>query len=179
MANDDFLYVDVLGDRNLLRNIDQMPDIVRAILLEKVKSWTEKLKEKVEENIHERLNKSSKPKIYSGSPKHLADSVEVEIIEDGMKIDGRIYIAGVPYARIQDEGGATPPHMIYPTKSKVLAFLAASGDKMFATRVAHPGGHVPASRYMKDAFREMGPEISRGVKLSVVQGIRAKMRSGR
>lgn len=179
MAGSDFLYIDVLGDRNLLRNLDRMPDVVRAILLEKVRSWTERLRDQVEENIHARLNKTSKPKIYSGSPKHLAESVEVEIIEDGIKIDGRVFIAGIPYARIQDEGGAIPPHMIYPQKSKVLAFFAASGDKVFATHVAHPGGQIPASRFMKDAFRDMGPEISRGIKTSVVQGIRAHMRTGR
>lgn len=168
MASDDFLYLDVLGDRNLLRNIDQMPDTVRAILLDKVEHWTNELADAVRENIESR---------FKNGGARMKEDVQVEIIEDGLRIDGRVFIAGNSHARIQEEGGQTPPHMIYPTKGKVLAFMSATGEKVFATRVFHPGGQIPAKHFMKDAFREKGPQISRGIKNAVVQGIRAKMRA--
>jgi hypothetical protein len=167
MAQDDFLYVEVIGERNLLRNIDRMPDTVRAILLEKAKIWTNKLMERVIENITARL------KSKSG---RLLEGVKMEIVENGVRIDGRVYIEGVPYARAQEEGASTPPHMIYPKNGKILAFMAASGHKVFASRVFHPGGQVLGQHFMKDALRSMGPEISRGVKTSVVEGIRRNMR---
>lgn len=168
MATEDFLSVEVIGDRNLLRNLDQMPDIVRVILSQKVKTWTEKLADKVRENIESRLNR------HTGK---LLGSVKTKYTNRGkLQVEGQVYIAGVPYAEAQEEGATTPPHMIYPTKAKVLAFIASSGDKMFAMHVFHPGAQIPAEHFMKDAYREMGPEISRGIKTAVVQGIRAKMR---
>ena len=169
MATNDFLYVDVLGDRNLLRNLDQMPDMVRAILLDKVAKFTEQVADDVRSNIMERLNAKTG---------NLLAGVKTELRTEGVRIDGRVYIEGSPHAMAQEKGAVTPPHMIYPRNGKVLAFMAATGHKVFATRVFHPGGQIPAQHFMKDAYRSNGPEISRGIKNAVVQGIRAKMRQG-
>lgn len=167
MADDDFLYVDVLGDTNLLRNIDQMPDVVRAIVLDKVEVWTAQLEQDVRDKITSRLKEQS-GKLLSG--------LDSEVIEEGKRIQGRVFIHGVPYAKPQEEGATVGPHMIYPNKGKVLAFLGGTGQKIFATRVSHPGGHIPAHHFMKDAFRERGPQFSRAVKKAIVDGLRAKMR---
>ncbi len=169
MATSDFLYVDVVGDRNLIRNLDQMPDTVRAILLDKVARFTEKVADDVRSNIMERLN-SKTGQLLAG--------VKTELLTEGIRVEGRVYIEGSPHAMAQEKGAVTSPHMIYPRNGKVLAFLAATGNKIFATRVFHPGGQIPAQHFMKDAFRANGPEISRGIKNAVVQGIRAKMRQG-
>jgi hypothetical protein len=169
MATSDFLYVDVLGDRNLLRNLDQMPDTVRAILLDKVAKYTEQIADDVRDNIINRLNQKTG---------QLLAGVKTELRTEGVRIDGRVYIAGSPHAMVQEKGAVTPPHMIFPRNGKVLAFLGATGHKVFATRVFHPGGQIPAHHFLKDAFRANGPAISRGIKNAVVQGIRAKMRQG-
>lgn len=167
MAGDDFLYLNVLGDTNLLRNLDQMPDTVRAILLDKVEHWTDELERDVGDNIDARL-KSKSGKLRGG--------LGSEVREDGKRIIGRVFIQGVPHARPQEEGANIGPHMIYPSKARVLAFIGYEGKKIFATRVSHPGAHIPAHRFMKDAFRDKGPEIARGVKRAVIDGIRANMR---
>jgi len=169
MATSDFLYVDVLGDRNLLRNLDQMPDIVRAILLDKVRGFVEDVADDVRANIMARLNSKTG---------NLLAGVKTELRTEGVRIDGRVYIAGAAHAMVQEKGAVTPPHMIYPRNGKVLAFMGATGQKVFATRVFHPGGQIPGQHFMKDAFRASGPDISRGIKNAVVQGIRAKMRQG-
>jgi hypothetical protein len=167
MATDDFLYMDVLGERTLTRNLDQMPDTVRAILLDKVSRWTSDIADEVRANIMARLNQKS------GS---LLAGVKTEITTEGLRVEGRVYIEGIPHARAQEKGAAIRPHTILPRNAKVMAFFAASGQKVFATRVFHPGGQIPPTHFMKDAFRDKGPEISRGLKNAIVQGIRAKMR---
>jgi len=167
---EDLYYLDIIGERRILDNLDRMPDVVRQILIEKVRSWVEALRDKVESNILEKFKESTG---------RLLDSIDVEIIDDGVRVDGRVFSSGVPYAKAQEEGSVIPPHLILPTTGKVLAFAAATGEKVFATRVSHPGGQIVGKHYMKDAYREMGPEISRGIKNSVVQGIRANMRAGR
>lgn len=175
----DLLSLTLLGDRNLIRNLETMPDTVRAILLEKTRILTEDLARRVEENIETRLNKNKNEKAYSGSPKHMKDAVETFVDDDGNRVEGTVYIDNIPYARAQEKGANIPAHVIYPRRAKVLAFIAASGDKVVASRVFHPGAVIPPSRFMADAYREMGPIISKEIKKAVVQGIRAQMRSGR
>lgn len=167
----DFLSLEIMGERELLRNLNQMPDTVRTILADKARLWTEKTQQKVQDNIRERFKEGGSGKLLEG--------VEMEVVQDGVRVEGRVFIAGVPYARAQEDGALTPPHMIYPRNGKLLAFIGATGDKVFATRVFHPGGQIRGKHYMKDAYREMAPQISRGIKNAVVQGIRASMRSGR
>lgn len=166
---DDFLFVNLLNDRKLLRNIEDIPDVVRRVLVEKVKFWTEGLRDQVVSNIQSRLNtKSGK----------LAQNVQVEVIQDGIRFEGRVYIAGVPYAIAQDKGAVTPAHIIRPRNAKVLAFIAATGDKVFAARVFHPGGIIPPTYYMRDAYRFMSPKVTRGLRYQIVEKIRNKMRGG-
>lgn len=169
MATDDFLYLNVLGQSNLLRNMDQLPDVVRELLLEKAEGWAVELEEDVAENIQSRLKERS-GKLLAGLGR--------EVKQQGKMILARVFIRGVPYAAAQEKGAQTPPHMIFPNKARVLAFYGHEGKKVFATRVSHPGGRIPAQHFMKDAFRERGPEIARGTKKAVLNGIRAHMRRG-
>lgn len=177
MAGEDFLSVDLTGDRKLLQGFDEMPDTVRAVLQKKVELWVHRLRDMVEENIRTRLIKTlGRPKIFSGSDRHLADSVQVEILESGLKINGRVYIAGIPYAVAQERGGHTPPHLILPKRARLLAFIAASGDKVFATQVFHPGGVIPPSYFMRDAYRVMSPKVTDGLYYELVRKVRERMR---
>lgn len=166
---DDFLFVDLVGDRKLLRNIEEIPDTVRRLVAEKIRGWTEALRDQVVENIQSRLNTKTG---------QLARSVQVEIIQDGIRVEGRVYIAGVPYAVAQDKGAVTPAHIIRPREAKILAFIAATGDKVFATRVFHPGGVIPPTYYMRDAYRFMSPKVTRGLRYQIVEKIRNKIRGG-
>lgn len=170
MAGSDFLSVQVVGEKTLLRNFDSLPDIVRQIVLVKVESFTDQLEDAVLRSIEE--NTSTK----TGK---LLSAVRKEVVEENGRVEGRVYVddAVAPYARALDQGAAIPPHMIFPKNGKVLAFIAATGDKVFATKVFHPGAHITPRYFMKDARRGMGPAISRGLKNAVVQGIRAHMRS--
>lgn len=144
-----------------------MPDIVRAILLEKTKFWTNKIADEVERNIQTRL------KTKTG---RLERGVRVQITTQGLRVNGRVFIEGAPHALAQEKGAIVPPHMIFPKSGRVLAFIGATGDKVFATKVSHPGGTIAGQHFMKDAYSEFGPQISRDMKKGIVQGIRAKMR---
>lgn len=164
-----FLSLEILGHREALRNLEYMPDTVRAILLRKTGDWIEELEGRVIDNILSRLNKNSSGK--------LAGAVQSEVRQQGSRIEGEVWIEGIPYAKAQEQGASIPAHIIEPKNAKVLAFIGATGDKVFALRVFHPGAAIPPTFFMKDAYREMGPLISKGIKKAIVEGIRAKMRS--
>jgi hypothetical protein len=165
----DFLSLKVVGEKALLRNFDQLPDVARAIVLAKVEGYTDQLEAAVIESIDEKLQtKSGK----------LLSAVRREVLQRDGRIEGKVWIDEnvAPHAAALEKGAAIPPHMIYPKNGKVMAFMAATGDKVFATRVFHPGSQITPRYFMKDARRSVGPMIARGLKKAVVDGIRAHMR---
>lgn len=165
----DLFYAEVVG-QDRINNFDLLPVIAQTIIIDKVTAYTEKMADIAGGLLEERLN----TKTGRLGP----SAIDTEVIVEGGFIKGRAFIANIPYARIQEEGGTTPAHMIYPNKGRVLAFMGSMGDRVFATRVAHPGGAIPGKYFMRDARRQMGPEISRGLKNAIVQGIRENMRQG-
>ena len=167
----DFLELEILGNREILRNLDQMPATVRAIVLEKTRSWIQQIHQRVLENMAARLQ------MKTGD---LERALRMEVSEDGGRVMGRVYIdtEEAPHARAQEKGAVIPAHIIRPRNAKILAFYAASGDKVFALHVLHPGATIPGKWFMRDAYREIAPQISRGLKKAVVDGIRANMRRG-
>jgi hypothetical protein len=89
----------------------------------------------------------------------LRRSIFEEVTINPAQALGRVYVSSdTPYARIQEYGGTTPPHDIYPTKASVLAFMVG-GRKVFAKVVHHPGSKIPAKMYVHGPFEEMKPEI--------------------
>lgn len=165
----DTFYAEVVG-QDRINNFDRLPVIAQAIIIQKVTAFTEKMADVAGGLLEERLN--------TKTGRLSASAIDTEVTVEGGLIKGRAFIANIPYARIQEEGGVTPAHMIYPKKGRVLAFLGSTGEKVFATRVLHPGGAIPGHFFMRDARRQMGPEISRGLKNAIVQGIRENMRQG-
>lgn len=167
--SDDYFYADVVG-ANRVSNFDRQPEAVRRILTQKIKEFTEKMARIAGDLLEARL-KTKTGRLTSAD-------IQTQVTAVGGVIRGRVFIEGIPYAKIQEEGGTTGPHMIYPRNGKVLAFIGATGDKVIASRVFHPGGTIQGKHFMKDAYRQMGPEISRGLKNALVQGIRENMRRG-
>jgi phage gpG-like protein len=62
------------------------------------------------------------------------------------------------YARIQEKGGRTRPHLIRPRNASVLVF-EKDGRTIFATLVHHPGSVIPARPYLEPALREHLPAL--------------------
>lgn len=166
--SDGYFYATVVGE-DRIRNFERMPEIAQQIILAKVQDFTEKLAREAGILMEERLN--------SKTGRLNASAIQTEVkVADG-KVQGRVFIEGIPYAAIQEKGGQTPAHAIYPVKAKVLAFQLATGQNVFARKVMHPGGFIEGKHFMKDSYRSMGPEISRGLKRAIVEGIRANMRA--
>lgn len=171
--------VEVIGARSILDNLDHMPETVREIVRSKVAYFAEELRDQVVENIDERLNKTTgyKEKQYSAAAGHLRDAIEIEYNDDGL--DAIIYVdESIPYARIQEEGGTIPPHLIRPREAKALAFdWATAGKRAILAYVFHPGATIPGQHYLRDAYRMMSPQIGKAMQKAVVEGIRQNMRS--
>jgi phage gpG-like protein len=105
----------------------------------------------------------------------LAAAIGVE----GPKIEGDRVVttlfagADLKYAAIQEYGGVTSPHDILPSRAKALAFMA-SGERVFARIVHHPGSHIPERSYLRSSLAEMAAEIDAQMKAAVIETVRAQ-----
>lgn len=162
--SDDLVEIEVLSNRKRIEGLDDLPEQVYEALEERLRSLMQQMEDMVQDNISDRLKR------VSGK---LEEAVRMEVITDGMRLSGRVYIEGVPYARIQEQGGTTGAHMIYPKAAKVLAFMAATGDKVLATRVLHPGGTIAGSHFMRDAYREISPKVTDSLYYYTVRKLKA------
>jgi hypothetical protein len=96
---------------------------------------------------------------------------------------GSVFIDGnaIPYAKIQEEGGTTRAHDIFPVNASVLAFMApakmgfSGGPKqngmVFAKAVHHPGSRIPEHPYARLALYRERPIFANGVRAIVEEAI--------
>ena len=84
-------------------------------------------------------------------------------------LEGRVG-SNLRYARIQELGGITPPHVFGPRFKKALKFpifgAGTSGawsmggfGELIRKRVAHPGSHIPPRPYLRPALWSNETEI--------------------
>lgn len=102
----------------------------------------------------------------------LAAAVSARVTGAGDTITGEVYVgAQVPYARILEQGGQTPAHMILPVKAQYLHFFGArDGQELFLKRVNHPGSKIPAFGYLSSALADKADEIVAGVTAAINKG---------
>ena len=72
----------------------------------------------------------------------------------------------VVYARIQEFGGTTRPHIIRPRVKQALAF-SVGGDRVIVKSANHPGSIIPAHPYLRPALLSSRKEVGKIITGSV------------
>lgn len=78
---------------------------------------------------------------------------------------------GVFYARIQEFGGKTRPHVIVPRNAAVLAFEwpKKGAGVFFFAKVDHPGSDIPARPYLRPAVERVKPLVAKEIKRELLK----------
>ena len=148
------------GTNRLVAYLRDLPDQAKG----RVAGIVETMVLKIRQAAYEKL---SGPVLALGSGK-LRSSLKSEVTSDGAGTMGRLLVAGVPYARIQEYGGRTSPHDILPVNAKALAFMSpgklpiskpGSSSMVFAKVVHHPGSLMPERSYLRAALAENRAEF--------------------
>ena len=140
-----------LDDSRLVARLGAMPDKLRRALSNK----TTRLRLELEARVKQKLS-GEVLNVRTGA---LRRSIFSDQTETANEISARVVqSADVPYGRIHEYGGTTPPHDIYPTKAKALAFVM-NGRLTFAKVVHHPGSVIPERSFMRSSLAEMRDEI--------------------
>lgn len=87
----------------------------------------------------------------------LRRSIAPNVSAAGNVIIGTV-ATNVEYAHIQEYGGKTPAHDIFPKKGRALAFMMG-GKQVIVKSVHHPGSVIPEHSFMRTSLAEMEPEI--------------------
>lgn len=78
----------------------------------------------------------------------LRRQIQMRVVSKVHVIVGVIAGPASSYARIQDKGGTTSPHVIEPRRKKALNW---PGAKHPVRRVQHPGSRIPGNHYFTQA----------------------------
>lgn len=94
---------------------------------------------------------------------NLQDHLGSTVTSNESGATGTVGVSGVAYARIQEYGGRTSPHVIRPKNASVLAFLSpgkigiskgGESAMIFARVVNHPGSKMPERSYLRSSLAE-------------------------
>jgi hypothetical protein len=99
------------------------------------------------------------------NPGRMQASVSTKIDDGGTVIEGSVSATGLPFLAIQEYGGVTSPHDIFPVNAQVLFFMtprsaqfragsASAINEVFAPVVHHPGSVLPERSYLRYALAQ-------------------------
>lgn len=152
----------VVGDRQVIAQLKEMPTSVHAALVIKTKYLANKLRNYI------RTDKLSGQVLHVRSGA-LRRSIQWDIIESVKAVFGRVFSAGdVKYAGIHEFGGKTSPHVIEPRKADALSFMMG-GKRVFFKRVNHPGSVMPERSFMRTGLSDKAEEITTELKEAVFE----------
>jgi hypothetical protein len=102
----------------------------------------------------------------------LRAAIKDRVESNALQAQGTVFVEpDVPYAFIQEFGGVTPPHDIYPTKVKALSFLVGS-QRVFAAHVSHPGSQIQGKFYLHGTFEKMKDDIGQQIEAAVRESLK-------
>lgn len=146
-------------DRLVVR-LGALPADLAASVAEAVTSETDLLQQAV-------LDRMSALFKNGGGP--MRDALSQSVATTSAGTTGTVTASGLPYLRIQEFGGVTRPHDIFPVNANVLAFLGSEGDTVFTKHVHHPGSRIPERSYMRSALDARRATITASIFAAVQQ----------
>ncbi len=77
----------------------------------------------------------------------------------------------VVYARIHEEGGTIPAHIVEARNGKALKFTPSGGATMFRRRVQIPDVVLPARSFLRSALEELRPSIILDIEQAIAKAV--------
>ena len=162
------LNVVMVGDRELVAQLDEMPAIVRQILKAKITSLALRLEALIKDKLSNKVLN-----VQTGA---LRRSIFYRVDDRGQLIVATVGSSGdVKYAAIHEFGGQTPPHDIVPRKAEALSFVIG-GKRVFAKIVHHPGSKMPERSYIRSSLADLREQIVLGLRQGVAEGVASALK---
>lgn len=147
------------GDRAVNAFLSAMPGRISVEVDAAVRKLGYRLLEEARENLSGR--------VLQWRTGALRDSLRLTTVGSDRQVSATVGTAS-PYARINEYGGQTPPHVIMPVNGRLLAFPWRGGQAFFA-KVNHPGSKIPERSFLRSALASMRDEIKTELESAVAR----------
>lgn len=168
----------ITGTSQFIARLDGMPPRVMAEVNVAIRSETQAVAETARRRAGELFK----------NPAKIQSAIRYFVDTQPNKVTGTVEATGLPYLRIQEYGGVTSPHDIFPVNGTVLAFPmpgaaqfrtgATSGDMIFTKHVHHPGSVLPERSFLRYALARRRAEIRAAIFGAVSRAATATTDSG-
>lgn len=156
---------EITGSKEVNVRLINMADRIRAEILIEMGRVTEKVM------LHSQRDYLSGQAIASRSGKLRNSLVNYVLEQSEGTITGVVASRGVPYARIQHDGGQTRPHVIYPKTARVLHFFGRhDGAELFIAKVNHPGSRMKGRFYLTRPLFDLRDQIVNDLFAAAMRG---------
>jgi hypothetical protein len=147
--------VNLRGQTRLLRRFENATQALHDKLLGIIQSETDLIADLARVRMAELFK----------NPGVMQASVGTQVEDGGTFINGSVSAEGLPYLAIQEFGGVTSPHDIFPVNALALHFLTPGSaqfrpgavsaiNDVFAQVVHHPGSVIPERSYLRYALAQ-------------------------
>jgi phage gpG-like protein len=155
--------LNVTGANEISARLSQMPDSIDAILVSRMRELGEFIADYV------RNTQLSGTVLHPQSGK-LRDSIISTVSQAPGVVKVIVGSEGVAYAAIQERGGTTRPHTIYPNVAQALAFYWMGKWNLFRM-VNHPGSNITATNYLRNTLEVQSGTIRSMIADALNEGI--------
>jgi phage gpG-like protein len=173
LASNSRFTVAITGTDRMTAKLEAISGNVRARLADAIQSETLALIVAAQARMDE---------LFKNGGGKMRDSMTSTFEDDGAAMTGTVTAAGLPYLAIQEFGGTTSPHDIFPVNAAVLAFFGqasaqflpggdATGPLVFAKAVHHPGSVMPERSYLRAALARRRSDIRAALAAAVQAGV--------
>lgn len=122
--------------------------------------------------------------LFRNAGGRMRNALSTNVVRDGDVVTGEVIASGLPYLGIQEYGGTTRPHDIYPVNALALAFASpgaaqfhsgstAATVMVFARHVAHPGSRMPERSFLRAALATRRSAIREALTAAVYGAVSA------
>lgn len=154
------IFAQITGTNALVARLGSMPDRVRERVGAEVQNQAELTRQ-------EALDRMAS--LFKNAGGRMRDTLSTSYNDGGAVMTGTVSASGLPYLAIQEFGGVTRPHDIFPVRANALAFAmpgkavfkagSEAGNMVFAKAVHHPGSKMPERSYLRSALATRRAEI--------------------
>lgn len=142
----------VKGLEQFTREADRLADLKKRMPL-KIERIANRFALRVVRTSKEKYLSGPRPEKLGVGTGHLRSSIRAVVERKDNSVDIRVG-TDVPYARIHEEGGKTPAHLILPKKAGGVLTFMKNGRRIFVKMVHHPGSNIRKRPFLHPAVED-------------------------
>lgn len=159
------IYVKLVDEQRVTAKFNRLPASLLAAMVKKAEQLRVRLRRYV-------IDSKLSGQVLNRKTGRLQRNVRTKVLSSPTKVVIQLWNIS-RYARIHEDGGMIPAHIIKPKRTQVLAWTKM-GAVVFAKKVDMPTVMMPKRSFMATALKEMSVEMTLELKRSIIEDLKKK-----